>query len=99
MYNTFGVKASSLYFEDADSIPNLIRILENPVYKNVDKFILGGGSNVLFTKNFNGLVIKISLKGVKIEKSDLDHAFVRAQAGEIWDDVVSYCVEKGYGGL
>ena len=99
MYNTFGVKANSLYFEDASTLPELINILKNPLYQNVDKFILGGGSNVLFTQDFNGLVIKISLKGINVEKEDENNIYVKAYAGEIWDDLVSYCVEKGYGGF
>src|SRR3989344_9120840 len=99
MYNTFGVKANSLYFEDVGTLSDLIKILENPLYQNVDKFILGGGSNVLFVQDFNGLVIKISLSGINVEKEDENNVYVKAQAGEIWDDIVSYCVERGYGGI
>jgi len=99
MYNTFGVKVNSLYFEDVGTLSDLIKILENPLYQNADKFILGGGSNVLFVQDFNGLVIKISLSGINVEKEDENNVYVKAQAGEIWDDIVSYCVERGYGGI
>ena len=99
MYNTFGVKASSLYFEDASTLSDLVEILENPLYKDVNKFILGGGSNILFTKDFDGLVIKISLKGIEVEKFDDKNIYLRAFAGEIWDDIVSYCVDHKYYGM
>jgi len=88
-----------LYYEDANSLPELIEILNNPLYENVKKFILGGGSNTLFTQDFNGLVIKISLKGIDVEKSDDKNIYLRAFAGEIWDDIVSYCVDHKYHGM
>lgn len=99
MYNTFGVKATASYFEDANSLKELIEILNNPIYQDLDKFILGGGSNTLFTKNFDGLVIKISIKGINIEKSDGGNIYLRAFAGEVWEDLVSYCIDNKYYGM
>jgi UDP-N-acetylmuramate dehydrogenase len=73
-------------------------MLSNEFKKN-DNLILGGGSNVLFTKDFNGLVIKNAIKGIEIIKEDDDLVLVKCYAGENWHEFVTWCINKNYGGL
>jgi len=77
------------------NVPN--RRVDRPVDPTV--LILGGGSNVLFVNDFHGTVVKIDTKGIRIMEEDDDHVLVQASAGEEWDGVVSFCVERGWGGL
>ena len=98
-YNTFGIDVSTKYFIEltTDSeIENFIK--ENP-YKSLPILILGGGSNILFTKKFNGIILKIETKGIEIIREDDEFVFVKAKAGELWNDLVTFCVEKNFGGI
>jgi len=98
-YNTFGIDVSTRYFIEltTDSeIENFIK--ENP-YKTLPILILGGGSNILFTKNFDGIILKIETKGIEIIRENDESIFVKAKAGELWNDLVNFCVEKNFGGI
>lgn len=64
-----------------------------------NKLILGGGSNMLLTKDYDGLVIHVNLKGINIVSEDADFVFVKANAGENWHDFVMFCMHKGFGGI
>ena len=98
-YNTFGLEATARFFVEIESIEELKSILQNPNYQLIDKLFLGGGSNILFTTDYDGLVIKINLKGInKVFENDA-HIHVKAGAGEIWHDLVVYCVENQYAGM
>lgn len=104
-YNTFGVEANAKYFAEVNSVEELIEILhqynnlhlENP--QKLPILFLGGGSNLLFTKDFEGLVVKLNLKGISEEMMNETDVLVTAKAGENWHDFVMYCLEKNYGGL
>jgi UDP-N-acetylmuramate dehydrogenase len=61
--------------------------------------LLGGGSNILFTKNLDGVVWKNELKGIELVNEDADHYYVKAHAGENWHQFVQHCVEHGYAGV
>ena len=61
--------------------------------------IIGEGSNILFTKNFEGLVIHLNIGGIVINKIDDDYRIVTAGAGENWHDLVIYCLKNGLGGI
>jgi UDP-N-acetylmuramate dehydrogenase len=63
------------------------------------KFILGGGSNVLFTRNVDALVIHPVIKGIEKIKEDEEHVWLKVGGGEVWHDFVMYCVENNYGGI
>ncbi|MGA2298166.1 MAG: UDP-N-acetylmuramate dehydrogenase [FCB group bacterium] len=91
-YNTFGIDVNAEYFVSINSKDDLKELLLSDVYLTKKHFILGGGSNVLFTKDYDGLIIHVDIKGINIvEKSD-DYVIVEAGAGETWDDLVRYCV-------
>lgn len=96
-YNTFGIDVKAASFASFDSIEELIALL--PSIKTQETLISGGGSNMLFTKDFEGLFVRNCMKGIKeIERTET-HVVIEAGAGEVWHDFVMYCVDRGYGGL
>ena len=97
--NTFGVDVKSKYFVEIHSEEELKQILNSEEYSNQQKLILGGGSNILFTKDFDGLVIKNSISGIEILDEDNKTVIVEAGAGVIWDELVKYCVDNNFGGI
>ena len=97
-YNTFGVEAKAKYFVEAKSENDLLEILENNTAKTEKLLILGGGSNMLFTENFNGLVLKVGISGITYTIQG-DDVLLTAGAGVIWNDLVNYCVENGFAGM
>ena len=96
-YNTFGIEAKASQFVAVHSVQDLKTILqENQSQK---KFILGGGSNMLLTKDIDALVIHIDLKGKKIIKENNDFVWVESQAGESWHEFVLWTIDQNFGGL
>ena len=61
--------------------------------------VLGGGSNILFTKNFDGIVLKNDIKGVELIKEDAHYVYVKAGAGENWHQFVLYCLQRNWQGI
>ena len=98
-YNTFGIDVKAKFFSEIYDESQLKEILSFEEYKLLPKLILGGGSNVLLTKDFDGLVLKISIPGIEIVSENDEMVIVRAGAGEIWHKLVLFCVEKNYGGI
>lgn len=96
-YNTFGIEAKAEQFVAVHTVAELKTILKQN--KNQKKFILGGGSNMLLTKNIEALVIHIDLKGKKIVKEDADFVWVESQAGENWHQFVLWAIDQNFGGL
>lgn len=96
--NTFGLDCIANYFVEINQLEQLTELKNLPIY-NLEKLILGGGSNILFTKNFEGLVIKISLRGISLVQEDDQSVIVEANAGENWHEFVMWCIEKNYCGL
>jgi len=96
-YNTFGIEAFAKQFVAVNSNNELLEVLKN--CKNTPYFILGGGSNILLTKDISRLVIQINTKGIEcLEKNDT-HVFVKVAAGENWHNFVLHCVSKNWGGI
>jgi UDP-N-acetylmuramate dehydrogenase len=98
-YNTFGIDVRARFFAEALTEEDVIGLAGNLQDVHLPLLILGGGSNILFTKDFTGTVMKISLKGIRVIKEDEETVWVKASAGENWDDLVKFCVDKGWGGL
>ncbi len=96
-FNTFGLEAFAKYFIEINNVKDLELVFKDPVYSSNKKLILGGGSNILFTKDFDGLVIKNNIKGIEI--IDANENIVKAGAGENWHEFVMFCIEKGLGGI
>jgi UDP-N-acetylmuramate dehydrogenase len=98
-FNTFGVEAKANYFAEVNSIEELIQTLQLYSSTNLQILFLGGGSNILFTKDFEGVVIKLNLKGISEEILNDNEVLVTAKAGENWHEFVLHCLNKNYGGL
>ncbi len=98
-FNTFGVSATTKYFTRIEKIADLQTLLKNPIYQQTQKLILGGGSNVLFTQDFEGLLLYNNLKGIQKVKETKEHVWVKANSGENWHQFVLYCVEKNWAGI
>ena len=88
--NTFGIDAKARYFAQARTVAELQTLLHE--YASIPKFILGGGSNILFTKDVDGLVIHNCLSGIEKINEDNDYVFLKIAAGENWHQLVLYCI-------
>ncbi len=98
-YNTFGIDALARYMAFPATTGEIVSLLKNKQKEFSPKLVLGGGSNVLFTKNFEGLIIRPEIKGIEILKDTGNYVLVRAGCAENWDDFVKYCVENDWGGI
>ena len=97
--NTFGIKAYAKRFVEMGSMAEMKELFESHYFSEQERIFLGGGSNVLFTKDFNGLVVLNKLKGIDIIHEDSSSVTVRAMGGEIWHDLVIFSVEHEYWGI
>ena len=96
--NTFGLDVYAAYCAKFHNGDELHELMEN--YQQIPlKMVLGGGSNVLFTKNYDGLILRNKIPGIKVIREDEEHVFVKAGAGVRWHDFVTYCVESNFGGV
>lgn len=96
-YNTFGIDAKAKFFVQAKTVVELREILLFNEYPN--KFILGGGSNMLLINDVDALVVHIAMKGITVISENEHHAVVKVMAGENWHDMVLWTLAQGYGGL
>ena len=96
-YTTFGIEAKAKQFIAVHNLTELKTVLQEN--KSNKKFILGGGSNMLLTKDIEALVIHIDLKGKKIIKENDDFVWVESQAGENWHEFVLWTIDQNFGGL
>ena len=97
--NTFGVDVKAKYFVSINTVNELIELTKTKVFKDLQLLILGGGSNILFTKDFNGLVILNSIKGKEIIDQTQESIFLKIGAGENWHELVMYTVDNKWGGI
>ena len=97
-FNTFGIDASARYFVEIAHEDDLVELFLDPKWKTTERLVLGGGSNLLLTKNFDGLVIRMNIRGIE-HRINHDEVFVEAGAGEVWNDFVNYCVGWQFAGV
>lgn len=95
-YNTFGIEAVARYFAKFDSIAVLEELLQHNQHPLM---VLGGGSNILLTKDYDGLVIKNELRGIEQVREDEQYIYVKAGAGENWHAFVLHCIDNGWAGV
>jgi len=95
--NTFGINADARFFATFSNTDELAALTTNDL--RVPTMILGGGSNLLFTGNFNGLVLKNEIKGIEKIKEDDEFVWLKAGAGENWHQFVLYCIENNLGSV
>ena len=98
-YNTFQVEASARFFCSCHSLAEIIEILQNTTYQPLQKLILGGGSNILFTQNFDGLILQNKIKGIEVSDENEENVWIRTGAGEDWDKFVEFTVNHNWSGL
>ncbi|PKP49142.1 MAG: UDP-N-acetylenolpyruvoylglucosamine reductase [Bacteroidetes bacterium HGW-Bacteroidetes-12] len=94
--NTFGINVKTKELAIIKDVAELKNILSNnlsPIY------ILGGGSNILFTKDFDGLILKNKLKGIQLINENNNEVYLKVASGEIWHEFVCYCIENNYCGI
>lgn len=101
-FNTFGIDVNARYFVEINSISELQELMQLEKFSNQfinNNLVLGGGSNLLFTKNVDGLVIKNEIKEIKEIKEDEHHVYIQAGAGQNWHQFVLYCIKNGWAGV
>lgn len=98
-HNTFGLESIATHFASFKTIEELKELLIHNQTAQQELLVLGGGSNILLTKNFDGLVLKNDLKGITTISEEENHCLVKASAGENWHDFVLYAIENNLGGI
>ncbi|MGE5425005.1 MAG: UDP-N-acetylmuramate dehydrogenase [Syntrophothermus sp.] len=98
-FNTFGLDVHANYFVEVFSEDELDEFLHNADECPLPPLVIGGGSNMLFLGDFPGTILRISTKGIQVVGETDDFVMVKASGGEIWDDLVKFCVDHGWGGL
>src|SRR3989337_4166900 len=98
-HNTFGIDVCCKYYAEVKNENEITQLLSEARFKNKSKLIIGGGTNILFTKDFDGLVINQISNRIILSSEDEKYAFVSAEAGVIWHELVLFCVNKNLGGI
>ncbi|HEY5691855.1 MAG TPA: UDP-N-acetylmuramate dehydrogenase [Cyclobacteriaceae bacterium] len=97
--NTFGIDAKAKYLCRISEIDQLTELINSPLYKKEQHYILGGGSNILFTGYFNGLLIKVDLLGIQITEETDHFVKIKVAAGENWHEFVQKAMHNDWGGV
>ncbi|MEO6520698.1 MAG: UDP-N-acetylmuramate dehydrogenase [Mucilaginibacter sp.] len=97
-FNTFGIDASARYFVEINHEDELVELFMDPQWKGIERLVMGGGSNLLLTQNFDGLVIRMNIRGIEHRINHTD-VFIEAGAGEVWNDLVNYAVKWEFAGM
>jgi len=101
-FNTFSIDAKARYFSTFSNVEQLTQLTTHSRLlsgSRLTTLILGGGSNILFTKDFDGLVLKNEIKGIEKIKEENDYVYVRAGAGENWHRFVLFCIQNNWAGI
>ena len=98
-YNTFGFDVNADKLIETVSVGEIQQLVVDGELKEKSTLILGGGSNILLTDDFNGVVLLNRIPGIELVDENEDHVWVKAGAGVIWHSFVLYCIEKGWGGI
>ena len=97
--NTFGLDISAKYFIELNSTVEANEFINSNKLNKERTLILGGGSNLLFTQNFDGTVVKVNIGGIHVVKEDKNHFWIKAGAGVVWQDLVESCIKANFGGI
>lgn len=98
-FNTFGLDVKAENFTEVASVEEIQTFLNEPLWREQELLILGGGSNVLFTKDVQGVVMLNRIGGIGIVREDEAAVWVKAGAGVVWHELVMWCIERGWGGI
>ena len=97
-FNTFGVDVSARYFVEINHEDELVELFMDQQWMAEKRLVMGGGSNMLLINDFDGLVIRMNIRGFE-HRINHTEVFVEAGAGEVWNDLVNFCVDRQYAGL
>ncbi len=97
--NTFGIDVKTKYLTYLTDNTQIPQLLSHKIFNENPQLYLGGGSNVLFVNDFQGIVVKIATKGIELISKSNNNVLIKAMAGEDWEEFVDFCVSKGFGGL
>ena len=98
-YNTFHINATAARMCSVASEDDAIALFRSASYKENRSLILGSGSNILFTKNFDGLMIQNKLRGIAVADETSEYISLRVASGELWHPFVMHCVSNDWGGI
>ncbi len=98
-HNTFHLPVKTRWFMEYATEEELERILRDEYFQECFSLHIGGGSNLLFINDFNGIILHSQIKGIEVIEDTDDTVLLRVGAAELWDDVVAYAVSKGWGGI
>lgn len=97
-FNTFGVDATARFFVEINHKDELTELFMDPQWNEMKRLVLGGGSNMLLINDYDGLVIRMNIRGIE-HRINHNDVFIEAGAGEVWNDLVNFCVIRGYAGI
>lgn len=98
-YNTFGIDASAKFFSEVSNEDQVRATIQDRLFTDNKNLILGGGSNLLFTKNYDGIVVKNNISGIEVIKETEDNVYVKVGGGVVWHEFVLHCINKGWSGV
>ncbi len=98
-FNTFGVSVQAEYYVALNKASDWLAILETPVLESMPRMVLGGGSNILFTRGVKGLLLHNRIDGLEVVRETGTHIWLRVGGGVNWHDLVTYCVARDWGGI
>ena len=98
-FNTFGIDVSSKLFSQVENEDQVRNVIQSSEFRNNTSLILGGGSNLLFTKNFDGIVLRNHIQGIEVIEDTKQHILVKVGGGVVWHDFVLHCIKKGWHGV
>ena len=98
-FNTFGIDVSSKLFSQVENEDQVRNVIQSSEFSNNTSLILGGGSNLLFTKNFDGFVLRNHIQGIEVIEDTKQHVLVKVGGGVVWHEFVLHCIKKGWHGV
>lgn len=98
-HNTFHLPVKTRWFMEYETEEELQRILQDEYFQECVSMHIGGGSNLLFINDYNGIILHSRIMGMKVQEETDESVWLRVGAGERWDDVVAYAVSNGWGGI
>ncbi len=98
-YNTFGVDVAARWFAQAHDDDEVRASIAVAAEKGLSLMVVGGGSNLLLTRDIDALVLRMASRGIRVLDDDGERVVVEAEAGEVWNDFVRWTLSQGFGGL
>lgn len=97
--NTFNISINTKQLIEIESVNDILEIYKKKLLQGNSTYILGGGSNILFTKNYSGTLLHSGLMNITIEEESKEYVIVRCGSGVNWDWFVNYCTDRNWGGI